>query len=147
MTFINKRKALIVVLAVVLAAGLFVLSLAFYRNIPYEKSEKRVHKPHYPRLEFAIALLNQLQKDEPNENIFYSPHSVYSTLLLAYLGSAGETEKELKKLLRLEFTEKKANVESAYELKKQQYHRFQSQSIIEFYSVDKFYVSSAMKMR
>lgn len=27
-------------------------------------------KPHYPKLEFAISVLNLLQKNEPNVNIF-----------------------------------------------------------------------------
>lgn len=143
MIFVNRRKALITVYVVVLAV-LVVFSFAYYRNIP---AKNRVDKPYYPRLKFSISLLNQLQKDNPNENIFYSPHSVYSTLLLAYLGAAGETEKELKKLLGLDLIESKAYVENVYKLKKEQSNRFQNQFIIEFISVDKFYVSKTLKMR
>lgn len=149
----NRRKAVIAsVLAVVLVVlVVFSFAFAYCRNIRAENrvdkpyySENRVNKPYYSRLKFSISLLDQLQKDDPNENIFYSPHSVYSTLSLAYLGAAGETEKELGKLLGLE---SKADVVDAYKLKKEQSNRFQNQSIIEFISADKLYVSKTMKMR
>lgn len=40
-------------------------------------AEERAAKSYYPKLEFAISLLNLLQKDKANENNFYSPKSVY----------------------------------------------------------------------
>lgn len=91
-------------------------------------------------------MLDHLQKLDPNENIFYSPHSVYSTLLLAHLGAAGETKNELKKLLGLDLVESKVDVDNAYEFEKERSNRFKNQSTIEFISVNKFYVSNTMKM-
>lgn len=92
MTFVNKRKAVITVILAVVLAVLVVFLFAYDRIIP---AENRDDKPYYPRLKFSISLLDQLQKDNPNENIFYSPHSVYSTLLLAYLG-AKRTQKTIR---------------------------------------------------
>lgn len=111
-----------------------------------KKAENRVSKPHYPQLKLAISLLHQLQRDKPKENIFYSPHSVYSTLLLAYFGAAGETEQELKHLLGLDWAKNKADVQNAYKTKKERSNRFQNQSI-EFTSVDKLFVSNTIAMR
>lgn len=78
-------------------------------------------KPYYPKLEFAISLLNFLQKEKPNENIFYSPKSVYRVLLLTYFGAGGKTEKELKNVLGLmKWTKNKTDSENAYKLEKGQ---------------------------
>lgn len=109
-------------------------------------ADKPTAKPYYPELKFAISLLALLQKNEPNENIFYSPHSVYKTLLMAYFGAGGETEIELKQLL-LSTETSKADAKYAYKLKKeQQFNRFQNQSI-EFTSVEKLYVLTGVRVR
>lgn len=45
---------------------------------------------------FTSNFLDAMQKANPNENLFFSPFSLYHALLLAYFGSAGHTEKKLK---------------------------------------------------
>lgn len=45
---------------------------------------------------FTSNFLDAMQKANPNENLFFSPFSLYHALLLAYFGSAGQTEKKLK---------------------------------------------------
>lgn len=109
-------------------------------------ADKPTAKPYYPELKFAISLLVLLQKNESNGNIFYSPHSVYKTLLMAYFGAGGETEIELKQLL-LSTETSKADAKYAFKLKKeQQFNRFQNQSI-EFTSVEKLYVLTGVRVR
>lgn len=116
-------------------------------NVAAVTAEKRTDKPYYSQLKFAISLLDSLQKNEPNKNIFYSPHSVYHALLLAYSGAAGETEKELKHILGLDWAETKADVEYLYKLERNvRANRFQNPSI-EFNSVDKLYVSKDIKIK
>lgn len=139
----------VIVLAVVLPVLLAHL-FAYYKT-KQQQSNIVVDKPaaesNYPELKFAISLLNLLQKNEPNESIFYSPHSVYTTLLMAYFGAGGETEIELKKLLLLSADTSKADTEYAYTWKKeQQFNRFQNQSI-EYTSVEKFYVQTGIQVR
>lgn len=45
---------------------------------------------------FTANFLDAMHKANPNENLFFSPFSLYHALLLAYFGSANQTEKGLK---------------------------------------------------
>lgn len=45
---------------------------------------------------FTANFLDAMHKANPNENLFFSPFSLYHALLLAYFGSANQTEKALK---------------------------------------------------
>lgn len=45
---------------------------------------------------FTANFLDAMNKANPNENLFFSPFSLYHALLLAYFGSANQTEKGLK---------------------------------------------------
>lgn len=45
---------------------------------------------------FTANFLDAMHKSNPNENLFFSPFSLYHALLLAYFGSANQTEKSLK---------------------------------------------------
>lgn len=45
---------------------------------------------------FTANFLDAMHKSNPNENLFFSPFSLYHALLLAYFGSANQTEKGLK---------------------------------------------------
>lgn len=83
-----------------------------------KESNVTVGRLYYPRLKFAISLLEALQKEEAKENILFSPHSVYRTLLLAYFGAAGETETAFKNTLGLDWFKSKADVENLYQLEK-----------------------------
>jgi serine protease inhibitor len=48
---------------------------------------------------FTAHFLKALNEVTPNENVFFSPYSLYHALLLAYFGSSNTTEKELKVIL------------------------------------------------
>lgn len=45
---------------------------------------------------FTANFLDAMHKANPNENLFFSPFSLYHALMLAYFGSANQTEKGLK---------------------------------------------------
>lgn len=45
---------------------------------------------------FTANFLDAMHKANPNENLFFSPFSLYHALLLAYFGSGSQTEKGLK---------------------------------------------------
>src|SRR4051812_42696840 len=50
---------------------------------------------------FGLALLKQLAKEKPNENIFISPLSIAAALQMATYGSTGNTRKEMEDTLRI----------------------------------------------
>jgi serine protease inhibitor len=52
---------------------------------------------------FTANFLDAMHKANPNDNLFFSPFSLYHALLLAYFGSANQTEKGLKVRFRDSF--------------------------------------------
>lgn len=52
--------------------------------------------------EFSLAMLQAINKLNPNENLFFSPYSTYHALLIAYFISGRSTEQYLRKTLRLD---------------------------------------------
>lgn len=96
---------------------------------------------------FTVSLLDALQEATPTESLFFSPHSTYHALLLAYFGAKDDTEASLKNVLQLDWADSKAEVNEAYRL---EHHarklRAQNQSV-EFFSVDKAYVSTEVQIR
>ena len=49
--------------------------------------------------EFAIELYQQLAQERPGENLFFSPFSISSALLIASEGASGETAEQMNKVL------------------------------------------------
>lgn len=56
---------------------------------------------YHGQLPFSLNMLRTLNTESPRTNLFFSPLSVYSTLVLAYFISANDTEKSLHKALYL----------------------------------------------
>lgn len=86
-------------------------------------------------------MLEQVYSSKPNENIFFSPISVYSALLLAYYGSAGVTQTELLSTLKLDWADSKEMVRSAYSLQKWYNKKLGSKNALGFASVDRVFLS------
>lgn len=141
----NMKKFVIKVVSILLVVSLLENCNQIFP--PNVTAEKRAETPFCSQPSFAISLLNQLQRwNGPKENIVYSPHSVYWTLIIAYFGAGGETEKELKRALCLDWAINKSDIENVYKLKRQRSNRFQQRSI-EFTSVEKVYVSTHCTIR
>ncbi|XP_041447695.1 uncharacterized protein LOC111067338 [Drosophila obscura] len=65
--------------------------------------------PHYSSAGdsmFALKLFGELAKANSLQNIVFSPSSIRTALAMAYMGSEGTTEEELKKTLSLEGADK-----------------------------------------
>lgn len=89
---------------------------------------------------FTLKLLEAINSATPNENVFFSPYSLYHVLLLMYFGAQSETENLLRKGLELHWTEDKPVVWQAYTFgKKKMVARFNSEKGIQFDSVDKLF--------
>nr|XP_027210292.1 serine protease inhibitor 77Ba-like [Penaeus vannamei] len=51
--------------------------------------------------DFGFDLYRRLDSPGSPKNFFFSPFSIWSAFIIAYLGSAGETEAQLKRALRV----------------------------------------------
>lgn len=54
------------------------------------------------QLEFTLNLFNSINKAVPDDNIFFSPFSVYHSLLMGYFAAGAQTEEGLKEALKIE---------------------------------------------
>lgn len=89
-----------VILAVFGLSCVSVNSQCFYKNDSSKKLDPGARTSLYRgQLEFTLNLFNVINKAVPDDNIFFSPFSVYHSLLLAYFSAAGQTEMSLKKSL------------------------------------------------
>lgn len=136
----NKSQILLVAVAL--------LPLAWTQCLSRDDSTKlTADKLYFGQRNFSVSLLDALQKARPNESLFFSPHSTYRALLLAYFGANGETEESLKKTLRLDWAKSKADVSHAYELEKIARDGRSQHQTVEFNSVDKFYFSKQVELK
>lgn len=90
---------------------------------------------------FTLNMLKALKSTSPNENIFFSPYSTFHALLLAYFGSKGNTEAELKNALNLNWASSKFEVMNAYRLEESQRQRRAANSSVVFRTADKVFVA------
>ncbi|BFF90178.1 serine protease inhibitor 88Ea [Drosophila madeirensis] len=100
--------------------------------------EKRVRLYHGQQ-NFAVSMLDVIRTSTPNDNVFFSPYSTYHALLLAYFGSSGETEQQLRSVLNLDWAESKEMVRSAYSMEKRNREARSKKSPLEFSSADRMY--------
>lgn len=151
----TKIKVIFVIISalivVSIASIVFVLLYNELQNQQFinveTKVDNRSDQLYYSKLKLAISILNGLNEEKPNENIFYSPFSVFRVLLQGYFGAAGETENELKHVLGLDWAKNKKDVEHWYKLEKDLLgNRYQNQSF-EYFSAQKFYITDHIEIR
>lgn len=112
---------------------------------PIDRDAKsRLYKGHQL---FTLDFLSNLNKAKPNENVFFSPYSLYHALLLAYMGSKNKTEDTLKKTLQLHWTDKKVDVMNAYRFEKSQREKRAETSKVDFRSVDRLYFDRGVELK
>lgn len=133
-----------VVVALLAALQSFVWCQCFTQNNSITITADKLYNG---QRKFSLVLLDALQKARPNESLFFSPYSTYRALLLTYFGANGKTEQSLRKLLQLEYSQRKVDIWYAYEFEKRaRQNRVRRQSI-EFRSVDKLYVSELIEVK
>lgn len=77
-------------------------SQCFYKDDSSKKLDPEARTSLYRgQLEFTLNLFNAINKAVPEDNIFFSPFSVYHSLLLAYFSAGGQTEQALKESLQV----------------------------------------------
>ncbi|CAB0034222.1 unnamed protein product [Trichogramma brassicae] len=95
------------------------------------------------RFDFALESLKKISEIETQDNIFFSPHSLYEALGLAYSGAHGKTETSLRKALNIPEDFSKLDVQRFYAYEKslelarkvrtRPYHNRSFQSINKYY--------------
>lgn len=109
--------------------------------------KSKANKLYLGQRNFSVSLLDALQAATPSESLFFSPHSTYHALLMAYFGAQGETEAALQRTLQLDWASSKAEVGEAYNLEQvARQLRFKNRTV-EFHSVDKIYVAKDVDVR
>lgn len=93
---------------------------------------------------FSLNMLDAITKVVPNDNIFFSPYSVFHALLLAYFGAANQTQKYLENVLHLDPEIKKSQYKSIYSTRKNFYSKSDG---TEFKSADRLFVDKNVALR
>lgn len=93
---------------------------------------------------FSLNMLDAITKVAPNDNIFFSPYSVFHALLLAYFGAANQTQKYLENVLHLDPTIKKSQYKTIYLTRKNFYSKSEG---TEFKSADRLFVDKNVNLR
>lgn len=95
---------------------------------------------------FTANFLDAMHKANPNENLFFSPFSLYHALLLTYFGSNDQTEKGLKEVLQLHWANSKSDVFKGYQYEKRYRDHYEANASVEFSSVDRFYFAKEVQL-
>lgn len=91
---------------------------------------------------FSLDLLGQINKRyTSNENVFFSPYSIYHALVMAYFIAANHTETALHKALRFGADHDKVDVLQAYKFEKLKGQPY------EFSGANRIYASSELHVR
>lgn len=93
--------------------------------------------------EFSLNMLDAITKVSPNDNIFFSPYSVFHALLLAYFGAANQTQKYLENVLHLDTNIMKSQYKSIYLTRKNFYSKAEGTV---FNSADRLFVDKNVKL-
>ncbi|CAH0722540.1 unnamed protein product, partial [Brenthis ino] len=99
------------------------------------------------QLEFTLNLFNTINNAVPDDNIFFSPFSVYHALLLAYFAAGGQTEKSLKESLRISDEQDKINLLMAYKVDKREREFNNNSDSYEFTNANKMFVDNELHLR
>jgi len=104
----NKKVLIFVILVLIMGA----VTAGVIYLFPYDPTnppkvdfsgytEQGVKDVVYSNNKFAFDFYNKLNKDS-NQNIFFSPHSIYSAFSMVYEGSANQTKQEIKNVFNFQ---------------------------------------------
>ncbi|CAG5018206.1 unnamed protein product [Parnassius apollo] len=120
----------------------------FYKDDSSKKLDTQSREQLYRgQLDFTLHLFNEINKLVPNDNIFFSPYSVYHSLLLAYFAAGGQTEKALKGSLKIADKLDKINLITAYKVDKRSRAVNNNSDSYEFTSANRMFVDKDLNVR
>ncbi|CAH2068578.1 unnamed protein product, partial [Iphiclides podalirius] len=131
-----------------LLSSTYVNSQCFYKDDSSKKLDGQARETLYKgQLDFTLSLFNEINKLVPDDNIFFSPFSIYHSLLLAYFASGGQTEKSLKDSLKIADALDKINLMTAYKVDKRSRAVNNNSDSYEFTNANKMFVDSDVRVR
>lgn len=131
-----------------LVSTTYVNSQCFYKDDSSKKLDTQSREQLYRgQLDFTLHLFNEINKLVPNDNIFFSPFSVYHSLLLAYFAAGGQTEKSLKGSLKIADKLDKINLITAYKVDKRSRAVNNNSDSYEFTSANRMFVDKDLHVR
>ncbi|XP_063393997.1 serine protease inhibitor 88Ea-like [Cydia fagiglandana] len=136
----------------IVALGLLVISTVtgqcFYKDDSTKKLDPEARTSLYRgQLEFTLNLFNSINDAYPTDNIFFSPFSVYHSLLLAYFSAGGQTEASLKESLQIAKSLDKINLITAYKVDRRSRLMNNNSDSYEFTSANKLFVDETLDVR
>lgn len=135
-------------IGIILLFAVTVNSQCFYKDDSSKKLKSEARTELYRgQLEFTLNLFNAINKAIPNDNIFFSPFSVYHSLLLAYFASSGQTELSLRDSLEIDKTMDKINLMTAYKVDKRSRLTNNNSDSYVFNSANKMFVDNTLQVR
>ncbi|VVC94147.1 unnamed protein product [Leptidea sinapis] len=99
------------------------------------------------QLHFTLDLFNAINKKIVDDNIFFSPFSVYHALLLGYFAAGGQTEAALKQSLKISDTLDKVNLVMAYKVDKRSRSSNNNSESYEFTNANRMFVDEGLQVR
>uniref|UniRef100_A0A1B6EN40 Serpin domain-containing protein n=1 Tax=Cuerna arida TaxID=1464854 RepID=A0A1B6EN40_9HEMI len=84
----------------------------------YNKGQTAHQELMRSQLDFSLSLFKAVGSQQPSDNIFISPLSIYNALLLAYFASRGHTEESLHKFLFLPASQDKLDMLLSYRVQR-----------------------------
>nr|ATD87113.1 serpin 6 [Antheraea pernyi] len=135
-------------IGVVLLLAVTANSQCFYKDDSSKKLNPEARTSLYKgQLGFTLNIFNSINNAVPNDNIFFSPFSIYHSLLLAYFSAGGTTEASLKRSLEIEDNMDKINLMTAYKVDKRSRTVNNNSDSYEFNSANKLFVANELEVR
>lgn len=125
----------------------FTLIVAAVVSFPSVDNNDTNYRLYTGQKRFSASLLNSFRKNYPAKNLFFSPHSTYRALLIAYFGAEGETKKSLEEALFLTWANDKSAIAEAYKNEALARVKRAYGDGIQFDSVDKLYVTKDAQLK
>jgi len=94
--------------------NIYILIIIFYRLNFIENFTFFLKMLAEARFKFALECLKKCIMMKPKNNIFFSPHLLYHSLLLVYFGSLYDLELTLKQILHIPDNISKYTIEEYY---------------------------------
>ncbi|CAK1548575.1 unnamed protein product [Leptosia nina] len=130
-----------------LAACITVNSQCFDKDDAKEASPDARRNLYKGQMHFTLDLFNSINKAIPDDNIFFSPFSVYHALLLGYIAAGGQTEQGLKQALKIDNSLDKVSLLTAYRVDKRSRAMNNNSDSYEFTNANKMFVDSGLDVR
>ncbi|XP_026726055.1 serine protease inhibitor 88Ea-like [Trichoplusia ni] len=136
----------------VLAVGFLVVAgvcgQCFYKDDSSKKLDPEARTSLYRgQLEFTLNLFNAINKAVPDDNVFFSPFSVYQALVLAYFSAGGQTEQSLRGSLKIADNLDKINLMTAYKVDQRSRAANNNSDSYEFTSANKLFADTGLQVR